>query len=72
MSKNGSASSAADMDGGVRGVAIAMMDAIFGTETIEAFNSAVALLSSANDLANGKVPKGRTTRGELEADLDDI
>ncbi|CAM9358686.1 unnamed protein product [Scytosiphon promiscuus] len=76
MGRDGAATSSADMDmdmdGGARGVAIAIMASVFGTETVQAFNSAVALLSAANDLASGKVPKGMAGRGELEVDVDDM
>lgn len=74
MLSNGSdASSSADFEsnGGLRSGVLALADAMVGAEAVEGLISAVSLLASANDLVNGKMPRGRVTKGELELDLVD-
>lgn len=56
---------------GPRDVLLALAEAIVGAESVASLSSAVALLASVNDVANGKLPRESTIgdgRGELQAD----
>lgn len=69
---SGSISTTTEGDGGgVREVLLALTDAVFGAEAVEALFAAASLLASANDLANGKTASRRITRGEINLEIDE-
>lgn len=73
MASGGSGNGSVVESGSVRALALAMADAVVGAEAMDAVCSAVSILASANDLANGRLPRGqRGARGELELDVDEL
>lgn len=56
---------------GMRNILLAVAEAIAGAENVSSLSSAVSLLASINDVANGGVPGGTKSGGgfgDLEAD----
>lgn len=63
-----------DLEGfdGIRGVFVAIVEAVFGEELVQSIAGAVALLAAVNDVANGKIPKGAPLAGGRELEIDDL
>lgn len=58
--------------GGVRGILRAFVEALVGRETVSSVSSILALVASANDVSNGKVPAELRKGSKVDAKLEDI
>ena len=58
---------------GMRGIVIAVIEALVGEGTVHSMLAVVKLLASVNDVAGGKAPRAMSERGRgHELELDDL